>query len=395
MLDTILIANSGLNSHQKGLRTISDNVANMNTPGFKGSHMQFADVFLSESGDAAGESADRRQTGGGVQTLGGQVNFTAGEFRNTGRTLDTAIDGAGFFVVEDAQGHLYFTKSGRFSFNDSGELVTQDQGYKVKGYAGGQSLTSLSDRALQTHEPLATSKVTFTGNLTTQSDSHTIDNINVFDAEGGMHTLSLTLARQSGIGANTWKATIKEGASTLSSGQEFVVQSNGPDPTAADISFSIQATNGTSTTLTFTLGADVTALSLGSTSSLRVREVNGYAPGTADSMSFDEEGLLTVQFSNGQSRKGGQLAIAEFATPEALRQVSGTLYELEPGAFVRYAQGGVGSTIRSSTLELSNVDLTNEFSDLVLIQRGYQASSQVLSTANEMLQQLFEMKGRR
>lgn len=384
MLDTILVANSGLSSHQQGLRTISDNVANMNTPGFKESRTQFADVFLANSGGS----------GGGVSTFGSQVNFTAGELRNTGRTLDTAIDGNAFFVVEDAQGNLYYTKSGRFVFNDDGVLVTQDQGYKVKGYAGGQSLTSISNRTLQVHEPQATSKVTFTGYLTTQADTHTIDKIDVFDSQGGMHTLSLTLTRQSGLSSNTWTATVKEGSATLSSDQEFVVLSNGPDPTASDISFQIQATDGTYSTTTFSMGADVTALSFGSTSSLKVREVNGYAPGTADSMSFDEDGLLTVQFSNGQSRKGTRLAIAEFVTPESLDHVSGTLYELHPGGFVQYAQAGIGSKIRSSTLELSNVDLTNEFSDLVLIQRGYQASSQVLSTANEMLQQLLEMKGR-
>lgn len=396
MLDTILIANSGLATHQKSLRVISDNVANMNTPGFKGGRLQFDDVFLSEAGDPQGQSAQSHVPGGGVQDMGTQISFVAGEYRDTGRSLDTAIDGTGFFVLEDAQGNLYYSKTGRFSFNTDGELVTTDQGYKVKGFGGGQSLTSITNRGLEVHEPKATGKVTFTGNLTTQDDSHTIDNVEVYDAQGGLHKLSVTFDRQTTASVDTWSVTVKEGATTISTpGQFVIVQAGGPDPAASEVTIEIEAKNGLKTPVVLSMGPDVTALSFGDTSSLKVRKTDGYPPGTADSLYFDSTGVLNVKFSNGEVKKGGKIAIAEFASLDKLKHLSGSLFELEPGAYVQYAEGGAGSKLKSSSLELSNVDLTSEFSDLVLIQRGYQASSQILSTANEMLQQLLDMKGRR
>ena len=157
----------------------------------------------------------------------------------------------------------------------------------------------------------------------------------------------------------------------------------------------VRSPDGRLTPVTLRLGSDVTGYSTGTSSTLVIKSSDGYAPGTATKISFSDVGVLTVNYSNGQVSRGGQLALAEFVSTDDLQAISGALFAQRSDTQPRYVASGVNSTLRAAYLELSNVDLTGQFSDLILIQRGYQASSQVLSTASEMIQDLYEMKSRR
>jgi flagellar hook protein FlgE len=401
MLDTILIATSGLSGHQKGLKTISDNVANMNTPGFKGSRPQFADVFLNNAGDPQNETP-LPMPGGGLEILRTSTNFAVGEIRETGRDMDMAINGPGFFVVRNDRGEAFFTKSGRFEFNAAGELVTMEQGYPVMALGGANPTNVINVGSLATNPPKTTTTVTFTGNLSfngstsTTPSEHTISDIKVYDVMGGEHLLKLKLTGTGSAGTVTWATELTENGSALSTlGNQFRIIGNTVDSSASEITAIIVAANGLTSTVSFRLGSDVTGLTSGSTSTLAIKTSDGYPPGTPTKISFDETGVLTVTYSNGQSRKGGQLALAEFVSPDALTPATGSLFTASRQAGTRYVAAGTTSRLVAGSLELSNVDLTSQFSDLILVQRGYQASSQVLSTASEMIQDLYDMKSRR
>lgn len=394
MIDSILIANSGLSGHERALRTVSDNVANMNTVGYKGAAITFSDVFLSQDDNPTGDSR-LGGSGGGLDVLGTSFNFKAGSMSQTGRSLDTAITGPGFFVVQDPfNGHILYTKNGSFKTDNEGRLVTTDNQYLVMGLNSDGSLSPIETSSMQFHAPQATTEVTLTGLLSSSASTHTINDIQVFDAGGSLHKLSMQLDADSTLGNGTWTVTIMEGGQTLLTGEHFVILSSGPDPTASEIRLELEAEDGAKTSINFSLGVDVrSGLSSGNSSTLKVREIDGFSPGTANAIRFDPNGLLTVDFTNGESKTGQQLALAEFVTTDDLSPVSGAFFQVTHKTPMRYTAAGVASVIASGTLELSNVDLTSQFSELVLIQRGYQASSQILSAANEMLQELFNMRG--
>lgn len=399
MLDSILIATSGLSGHQKGLKTISDNVANMNTPGFKSGRPQFADVFLSEAGDPRNETSNPLP-GGGLDILRTTTSFAAGDIRETGRDLDMAIDGADFFVLRNERGETFFTKSGRFEFNPAGRLVSTENGHEVMSLKGQQLAGPLELGSLGTNPPKISTLVTFSGNLTSNVSStadtvHNIENIKVYDAQGGEHVLKLKLVSNPTSGSGVWQVTVTEGVNTLSTvGQQLRLIGSTPDPTASEVVVTIQSPDGRLTPVALRLGADVTGFSTGTSSTLVVKSSDGYGPGSATKISFNDLGVLTVNYSNGQVSTGGQIALAQFVSTDDLQTVSGALFEQRGATKPRYVASGVNSKLRAAYLELSNVDLTGQFSDLILIQRGYQASSQVLSTASEMIQDLYEMKSR-
>ncbi|TAK75806.1 MAG: flagellar hook-basal body complex protein, partial [Aquabacterium sp.] len=143
------------------------------------------------------------------------------------------------------------------------------------------------------------------------------------------------------------------------------------------------------------LSAAATGHSTGTGSSLAVEKVDGRPAGSITKFGFDDTGTLVVSYSNGQTRKGGQLAIAEIGDMDQLEQVSGALFRYSGSNPVNLTVAGTRTKLATASLELSNVDLTDQLSSLILVQRGYQASSQVLSTASEMIQDLYEMKSRR
>lgn len=409
MLDSIYVAASGLSGHQKGLKNISNNVANMNTPGFKGSNSQFTDVFLQEAGDAQGQNLT---PGGGMSVLAPTVNFQSGEIRSTGRDMDMALDGPGFFVVKDNKAEQLYTKSGRFEFNDAGKLVTMDGGFEVMGTSGSdsQGLAPIVLGKLKFSDFVATTKVTFqdnlssgAGNATSDTADHVIESVKVYDAMGTLHDLRLEFEVLSetpdgGTGPvlrlGTWNVRVLEAGKSVGAGQ-MKFAGGAPDPTADRFSVTLTAKDGKTSDVELIFGPEVSNNSGGTSSQLKVLAVDGHAAGIVSKTSVDSTGTVVVTYTNGLTANGPKLAIAEFTMPEVLDRASGAYFKYTGTDDIRFAKLGDAVKLVGGSLELSNIDLTDQFSNMILIQRGFQASSQVLSTASEMIQSLYDLKSHR
>src|SRR4051812_47292979 len=191
MISSIYVAMSGLHGFEQGLRTISNNTANLNTPGFKSSSMQFGDMF-SSGGNLATGSHNGPQ-GFGLNALGTSLNFRQGQLQNTGNDLDLAIDGDGLFTLRTTDGGLRYTRDGQFKFDASGALVASASGDAVMGRDANGNLAQISVAALKSNAAKATANVTFSGNLSSAVTTQTVGGLTVFDAAGTSYTLSARL----------------------------------------------------------------------------------------------------------------------------------------------------------------------------------------------------------
>lgn len=400
MLDTIFSANSGLQSFSKGLNVISDNVTNVNTIGYKATNLQYRDVHYNFSlRDEAQNLYYGAQIGGGVAADVTSIVFNQGDLRSTGNPTDLAIDGYGFFVIERG-GEYVYSRNGQFEFNDNGDLVTREGGFRVLGLGSNGKLQAINKNGFEAQLPSPTTNVNLLGNLSPGSSSATINDLNIIDPLGGTHQFKVTLTRDTtGTGRNWTVAVVDENNLSVGISGTIAFQDNGsPAPGANTYSFVYQASGMSAQRITLNFGdpnsfSNVTGFSLGTVSSVTVNGQDGHAAGILQSLSFDEKGRLTAQFSNQQTQFGPQLALARFDNLQALIQLGDGLFkpQKEQTALIGPAGSGAFGAVAGGRLESSNVDLTQQFSDMIIIQRGYQASSQVLTAANEMLQQLLEI----
>lgn len=390
MFDTLFIGTSGLLNHARGLRVVGNNLANVNTPGFKSSQLQFANLF----DQGAGNVPQSEGSGNGVASLGAQVNFRAGLEQGTGNPLDLAINGNGFYTVKRGE-ELLYTRAGDFGFDAKGVLVNS-AGDKVQGLDSNGQLVDITLDALERNSAKATATVVFRGELATTIANPPIDvtvaNVTVLDANGIDRPLTVSF-HNDGNGAYT--VTAKDGANaTVGSG---VIRFVGGVPVAGANSLSLSYAPGGGEG--FPVKLDFSALVNLSASAvpIRVQSQDGYAAGVRSDQSIGADGVVTVQYSNGQTARGGRVALADFLTEASLAEAGGSAFRKTAGATVHYGYAGADSfgKLVAGRREGSNVDLAEEFGNLILMQRGYQASSHVISTANDMIQQLFDMKGNR
>lgn len=395
MLDSIYIGMSGLTAFSKGLQTISNNVANMNTAGFKGSTLQFSDLYYGQqfAPNTPGQS-HTMHFGSGVQYGYASMNFAQGDLRTSSGQLDLAIQGNGFLTLLDGNKVLY-ARTGQFATEEDGTIRDKRTGLRLAGLTASGSLTGLSIAGQRTNPPQATTVVKFTDNLSTGSTEFSIPNIDVYDANGGKHTLKVDFKPDSSIMPGRWNVTVTdENSIPVQEGTlQFVggIAEQGRDA----IEVTLRPTNAPAFTFKLDFSSGVTSFSAGSTSTLRVSSKDGYEMGTLASLSVDEAGLLNINYSNGQTKKLGAVALASFADPQQLVQMGDGLFDGSHASNPDYRSSkgaGVG-TLFSGSVEASNVDLSNEFGQMILVQRGYQASSQIVSAANEMIMQLFQMRG--
>lgn len=393
MLDSIYIGMSGLSGYSRGLRVIANNSANLNTPGFKSATLQFADQFYSNgSGEGGGAEGNGGQVGHGLSTHSTQLNFAQGELRQTGNDLDMAVDGEGLFVLKGDDGELHYTRAGQFEFNTEGALVSRTGGSKVMARAQDGTLSGISLIGLKTNAASATKTVTVTGNLSSTESSSTLA-VKVLDAAGGEHALTLNLTADS-TAPGTWKAELLDGTTSVGTSTLVFV---GGTPTAetAKMSFTYKPAGVAEMPLTFDLASDVTSFAANSLSTL-VAKQDGFAAGSLTKATFDDAGALVTSYSNGQTVKGAKLALARFDSLDAVESSGDNSFVATDNRAWTIGTAGSGGfgKVQSGSVEISNVDLSREFSDLVIMQRGYQASSQIVSTANEMIQELFAMKNK-
>src|SRR5262245_24313370 len=406
MFSTIYSALSGMLGFSKGLDVISNNVANLNTPGFKASELEFKDLFYRYSQGGGEQDGPRSQIGAGLDTGGTRTRFKEGELRDSGNPLDVAIDGNGFLVLQPDNGEqLYgrggtrvYTRAGQLEFGKDGVLVDRTTGFRVMGYDGG-GLHEISINGLRTSAPVATSLIRATGNLSPGSASADLTNVKVIDGNGNSHTLAFKFTRDT-ADATHWFVEARDENSQLLGTGEVRFQANGsPAPDATKFSFSLTA-GGAPVTLdigdpgTF---SGMTNFSGPSQSNLQVLSQDGAAAGALTSATFDESGALRLTYSNGKTVSGPSLALAWFDDLQSLRISGGSVFvnDGDQAPTLGTASQGEMGRIASGRVEMSNVELTEQFTDLIILQRGYQASSQVTSVANEMIQQLLNLDGKR
>lgn len=390
MIDSMSVALSGMLGHERGLNVISNNVSNMNTTAFRGSTVSFADVFVGST---------LPQAGGGLDASRARVDFRPGERQPTGGELDLMLSGDGFFVVQDEQGEIRYTRAGAFDFNDAGELVLQGQNVKVMTRNASGQLVPLTLQDLRVSAAKPTTTVRFKGNLHPDDTEHTLDPLVIFDQEGRKHSLRVVFTKDTAgsPGLTQWNVKVFEGeqevgADTLqftsisAIGQPLRITLSLPGIAPAELVFDFSF-------------PDVTGQSLGASgdpqSDLSVKEQDGFDVGTLTARSFDEKGVLKLTYSNGRKADGPKLVLAQISDRNGLVELGNSRFAYRGTQAVALREAGDDLQVVSGALERSNVNLTQEFSELILMQRGYQASSQVLSTANDMLQQLFDMRGRR
>jgi flagellar hook protein FlgE len=404
MLGSIFNGLSGLLGFSRGLEVISNNVANMNTPGFKSSELAFRDLVYrySTNGGNGGDSSS--QIGTGVDTPSTRLRFKEGELRATGNDLDAAIDGNGMFVLR-RDGNLYYSRSGQFEVDADGYLVDRGSGAHVMGLTGASALQDININNLRSSEPQATTEVLFNDVLSWGSTTHTIKDIGVYDSLGGVHQLTVKLINNKDILPGSWLVEVSDQgaanpAAVIDSG-EIRFEGNVPLASYNTFSFNYAPGSAPATTISLNFGepgshSGVIYLSGGTTSGAKMASQNGYAAGALTKTTYDEKGSLKLTYSNGQTNTGPRLALAWFRDLQQLELTGGDMFvnNTEEKPMLYGATDEMMGKVVAGKIELSNVDLTEQFTDMVIIQRGYQASSQIVTVSNEMIQQLMDMRRR-
>lgn len=398
MLGAIYIGLSGMSAYSRGLQTISNNVANLNTLGFKATTVNFADTY-NTGGRGLGYASGARTDlgGGGVRFGASQISFDQGDLRATTGDLDLAIKGDGFLVLQDG-GRTYYARTGQFTVDDSGYIALAD-GKRLSVLGADGRPTALNIDAKRTQPPVATTQITFSDNLSSTALSASVSSINVYDSNGGKQvwqvafTPDTTTTPTTGTSQWTVKVTDQTGATVGTSTLKFTGGIVDPATTKLVITNAPAGADPLSVTLDFSQG--VTSFSSGTSSSLRASAVNGSAAGSLSAVTVDADGQVKLTYSNGRTAQAGAVVLADFSNPQQLERVGEGLFEYKGSGQTRLVASGAEGvgTVVAKQLEASNVDLSQEFGDLILIQRGFQASSQVVSVSNDMIQQLFGIRG--
>ena len=426
MLTSLYAAVSGLNANGTSLSVIGDNIANLNTGGFKASRVTFGDVLAGV--------ASPLQVGRGVLVSSVSPLFTQGSFENTANALDLTIDGDGFFIVGEG-GARYYSRAGQFNLDKDGNIINPE-GLILQGYladAAGNITGEIGNLNVSTSQspPNLTSKVETAVNLDARTgvtvNPFTLDgngdltlddpaNYNfsttttVYDSQGGDHSVSLYFVKTAD---NTWEVHSVHKDPTdpsllVDAGtQTLTFDTNGAlvnDNSSTAISFDFGASVTTPQAITFNYGTGTGEATPGNgfdgttqvSADFAVMNLSqdGYSAGSLKNLAI-ENGALTGVFTNGQTRALGQVALARFAAPTGLKKIGRNLYvaSSDSGQTLVGMAGASGlGRVLSNTLELSNVDLAEEFVKMISAQRGFQANSRIITTTDELMQELVNLK---
>lgn len=390
MFGAIYIGLSGLGSYSDGLQAVSNNVSNLNTVGFKANDVTFQNVFGAGSQGGLEFGNAQKGSGYGVSLDELAINFSQGELRQTGRDLDLSIDGNGFFVLMDGD-QQFFARTGSFVVNDDGFIVLQNTDLRLGVLDEEGRPTALNIDEFRTDPPEQTNRVTFADNLSSTADDFTIPDLTVFGPNGEENNWTVAFERDQDA-VDTWSVTVTTAEGT-EIGSETLIFANGE--VTQDTSELTFEDEDAELSVTFDFSEGVTSFSAGTVSSLRTNDVEGHATGSLATLAVNEQGVLEITYTNEETLELGEVAIADFRDPQSLEQRGNALFEFNGFGQVQFlgAEDTRVGSILSQRLEASNVDLGNQFGDLILIQRGFQASSQIISVSNDMIQQLFGIRG--
>ncbi len=411
---------SGLNAASKNLEVIGNNVANANTIGAKESRAEFGDMYAS--------AISNTSIGIGVNLQAVTQQFTQGNITTTDSPLDLAINGNGFFEVQNPAGQTLYTRNGQFQANKDG-FITTDTGLKLVGYPASKDGTIQPGAAVPLQlptggvEPDPTSKITVEMNLDARkastlpattpqidfTDAKTYNDatsVTVFDAKGQDVALTYYFQKSADDTWNVYATANGTSVKTDGSGNPLPVTtiefpSNGGTPTAplGTVAFDVPSTTNAAggTTLPITgVALDLTgATQYGSGFGVTSMVQDGYAAGQLVSVAIEKSGIVTATYSNGQSKPAGQLELATFRNPQGLSPLGGNLwarsYASGDPTVGTPGSGNIGA-LQAGALEESNTDLTNELVNMITAQRIYQANSQTIKTQDQVLQTLVNLR---
>lgn len=427
MMRSLYSGVSGLKVHQTKMDVIGNNISNVNTVGFKASRVTFSELFYQKTQSATGYNSERgtggqnaKQIGLGASLASISIDITGeGGNQTTNRPFDLKINGDSFFIVE-SNGETYFTKAGNFAKDDYGNLVT-DTGAFVMGYVAdvpGGALQTDQLRPIQVYaqkyvntEPSATEAAHFEGNIN-KLDSNFAEglpitrNIYVYDNLGYQYGVQVQISKVSdteysvttnGVYSGT---SLVEGLTATMNGTLTFDEATGK--LTADTVLDLSITGSDSFTVDPIKVDFSNVTSFGTESSIDCArgtyggEGTGKKVGVMTSVGINDKGEVVAAYDNGDNEIIGQIAVASFSNPAGLEKVGQNMFAatLNSGEFNGIGQdvATAGDSISPGVLEMSNVDLASEFTDMIVTQRGFQANSRVITTSDTMLEELLSLK---
>jgi len=462
MMRSLYSGVAGLQNHQTRMDVLGNNIANVNTTGFKKGRANFQDMLYQVMSGAARPTEEvggvnPKEIGLGMSIASIDTIHTQGAFQTTGVMTDLAISGNGFFVLGKGDTTMY-TRAGAFGLDADGRLVNPGNGYRVQGWnaelINGVEVLNTSG-ALQdliipvgSKDPArATEQVFLACNLdkripeipegaaaeTIRAGTWRVEE-KIYDSFGEEHTMRVEFTRVPGQ-TNQWQGTVtidpaaavptNPGVGLTPEGQQgstFIVEfdnlgtlsrlldSQG-NPSAEegilavsvgfDVAGATPGEDGAPVRQTFALNLGVagsvrnTVTQFAETSSTKVFEQDGYGMGYLENFKIDQSGVITAVYSNGSTRTLGQVALATFTNPGGLEKAGETNFlESNNSGMANIGPSGIAGKgkIIAGTLEMSNVDLAEQFTDMIVTQRGFQANSKTIQTSDQMLQELLSLK---
>jgi len=410
---------SGLDTNSTAMQVVGDNIANQNTNGFKGSSVHFEDILGQSLGAVSGTNA----TGVGAKVGSVDGNFTQGTLMTTNVDTDLAVNGRGFFILRDASSDAqYYSRDGHFHLDNNGYLINTG-GNRVQGFlynnAGTNVVSTLADIQVGQSsmvDPKITTAVNMVLNLDASATANTFSladpggtseystALTVYDSLGKSHVITDYFTKTA---AQSWQWNATIDGSDVQGGTPGtpVLFGSGNlafDGTSGALTSSMPVTFYTGS-ITFGDGIAASSIDLdltgttqfGSPSAIQSVNQDGYAAGQISGISINTDGTIVGYYTNGQVKNLAQLVLANFTNLNGLERSGTMLYKSSTRSgdplLNKPGIGGMG-TVSSGTLEESNVDLAAEFIKMIISQRAYQANSKIISTTDDMLAQLLNVK---
>ena len=429
---------TGLEADSTALNTIANDLSNMNTTAFKAETTNFSDLFYQQIGSTG--SGNPIQVGAGVKVASNEIAFTQGSINSTGNSTDAALNGNGFFIVGNGVGGYEYTRAGNFTQDDTNGNLVAANGMSVMGYPAPDGVVNTNaplqainvPLAGQVQQPQATTTMSMTANLDSATPANTLfpAEVTVYDSLGEPHVATVTF--EPGAVANTWTYSVALPAADYSvaggdaapaaitgtmtfdqNGNLTQVQPTGAanpsnvgtaaaDVQSIDLNFNPAATN---VLADGAAGLDIQWNLLGTGGTPNISQVytasavsgtdaNGYKSGTFQQFTINSDGTVSAKYSNGQNQTVGQIALANVTNLQGLQLLGDGDYAttLASGTATVGAAGTGGlATIEDDALEASNVNISSEFSDLIVAQRAFEANAKSVTTFDTVTQDTINM----
>jgi flagellar hook protein FlgE len=415
MLQALLASVASIKAQQSRMNVIGDNLANVNTTAFKGSRVLFQEMMA----QTIRVGNNPIQFGQGVLVGSTDTDNGQGSLNATNRPGDLALQGSGYFVIANGSGYSY-SRDGSFDLDQNGNLIQKSTGEKVLGWsadsggnidsAGGITPASTINVPVGSLNAFkVTSSVSMAGNLDSSAkatDSWST-NVRVFDSLGGAHDITIKFSNHSAPpkaggpagSKSSWDWSASENGAQIASSsgagnKSLYFDATGKmlNPTAlSNITVPATATTGATA-----IKVDFSGIGqIAGTSQVQTSGQDGFPPGQLQTFAVGNDGTVTGVFSNGLTRSLGRVAVAQFSNPGGLARLGGNLFGSTNGsgaASIGVAGEGGRGSIAAGFLEQSNIDIGTQFTDLIITQRGFQANAKVVTTVDEMLQDLLNIK---